>query len=327
MTLSTAQLVELSGKLAAAPHARRLQPGVIRTARTVIGQALSNASPESRARFARLLQIAGLSGSREDQFPETPWPAFESAVPGGPPRIAELLPQSARRTLARDAVTRAATMTPRSAASDEQQPTDDDAAIEAAAAKYGPGDPIGRWGPVQARNGRTVGEPCTAGLELCDDHDVDAWLSEAKSWASYAKQLRDKNVTLQWGGQPSLWPQTARRGERAYQRARDILGADLGFFDSGKIVELQEAQRYAKMALELYLRALEAELGTSVEVSEALSKDTITDPSDRPPIIPPPKLPSLPSLGPYLLVATGVVAGVAALSFIPRRSAPQGGTT
>jgi hypothetical protein len=100
-SLSAAQLVELTGKLAAAPQVRRLRAETTRTARTVLGQALAGASADARARFSRLLQIAGLAGTREDQVPQTPWPAFEPAVPGGPPRIAELLPTEARRTLAR----------------------------------------------------------------------------------------------------------------------------------------------------------------------------------------------------------------------------------
>lgn len=99
--LSAEQLVELAGKLTAAPQVRRLRPEVTRTARTVLGQALAGASPDARARFMRLLQVAGLAGSREDQVPQTPWPAFEPAVPGGPPRIAELLPSGGRRQLAR----------------------------------------------------------------------------------------------------------------------------------------------------------------------------------------------------------------------------------
>lgn len=63
---------------------------------------------------------------------------------------------------------------------------DDLAALEAVIAKYGPGDSIGRWGPVQGFKGRTVGEPCLGMFDACDDYDVDSWLSEAKSWLTPA---------------------------------------------------------------------------------------------------------------------------------------------
>lgn len=182
------------------------------------------------------------------------------------------------------------------------------AELEAAVAKYGPGDAIGRWGPVQGRSGRTVGEPCSGVLDVCTDWDVDAWLAEAKHWTSFAKQLRDANVAPQWGPSPSAWPRTARMGEHAYQRARETIAGDLGYLDSSKVVVLQAAQRYAKVALELFIRALEDELGTTVEVPEILSPDTVTDSNDRPAVVPLPDLPTLPSLGDALKVAAGVVA-------------------
>lgn len=182
------------------------------------------------------------------------------------------------------------------------------AALEAAVAKYGPGDEIGRWGPVQAHSGRTLGEPCSGILDVCTDYDVDAWLSEAKSWASYAKKIRDENVTYQWGPTPSGWPRTARMGEYAYQRARETIAGDLGYLDSAKVETLQAAQRYAKVALELFTRALEEALGKTIEVPDILSQDTVTDHSDRPSITPLPKLPELPSLTGALKVAAGVLS-------------------
>lgn len=198
--------------------------------------------------------------------------------------------------------------------SDETE--DEGAALEAAVAKYGPGDPIGRWGPVQSHHGRTVGEPCLAGLDLCDDYDVDAWLTEAKSWAKYAKAFRDDNVVYQFGDDPSKWPKSARNGERAYQRAREILAGELGFLDSTNVATLQSAQRYAKVALELYVRSVETDIGKTVDMSKykELTHDTVTDPNDTPPVIPPPKLFDLPPIGLYLKIAGGALVGLVALN-------------
>lgn len=115
---TAAQLAELVGKLAAAPVSRRIRPGVTRTARSVLGQAIAGATAEARKRFQRSLELAGLTGVAHDQVPQTPWPAFDAAVPGGPPRIAELLPSQTRLTLARASMAsfRAAGVAPRNAA-------------------------------------------------------------------------------------------------------------------------------------------------------------------------------------------------------------------
>lgn len=115
--LTAAQLVELAGKLAAAPMHRRVRPEVTRTARRVLGQAIASATAEARKRFQRSLELAGLAVVAHDQVPQTPWPAFDPAVPGGPPRIAELLTPRARLTLARASMTnaRAAGVAPRNA--------------------------------------------------------------------------------------------------------------------------------------------------------------------------------------------------------------------
>ncbi|MFZ6184889.1 hypothetical protein [Nannocystis pusilla] len=190
----------------------------------------------------------------------------------------------------------------------EGDPSTEKAELEAAVAKYGPGDALGRWGPVQAHSGRTLGEPCSGVFDVCTDYDVDAWLSEAKSWASFAKQIRDEHVTDQWGPAPSRWPRAARMGEHAYQRARETIAGDLGYLDSAKVATLQAAQRYAKVALELFMRAIEAEVGTTVEIPDILSQDTVTDHADRPGITPLPELPELPSLSGALRVAVGVLS-------------------
>ena len=190
-------------------------------------------------------------------------------------------------------------------------------ALEAAVAKYGPGDPIGRWGPVQAFKGRTVGEPCLAGFDLCDDYDVDSWLTEAKSWTQYAKALRDDNVVHEFGDDVGKWPKTARNGERAYLRARDIIAGDHGFFDSTAVATLQAAQRYAKVALELWTRAIEVSAGKDLDMKkyEELTTDTVTDPVDVPKVIPPPKLADLlPSVPTSVKVAGGVLVGLVALN-------------
>jgi hypothetical protein len=184
----------------------------------------------------------------------------------------------------------------------------DRAALEAAVAKYGPGDAIGRWGPVQAHTGRTVGEPCSGVFDACTDYDVDAWLSEAKSWTDFVKKIRDENVVHQWGATPSNWPRNARMAEYAYKRARETIAGDLGYLDSTKVATLQVAQRYAKVSLELFIRAIESELGKTVEIPAILSQDTVTDRDDRPPIVPLPALPKLPSLGDALKVAAGALS-------------------
>lgn len=116
-SLSAAQLVDAVGKLAAAPMTRRVRPEVTRSARVVLGRALAGASTDARRRFERLLELAGLLGSRADQVPQTPWPAFDPAVPGGPPRIAELLGPAARLALGRAsmAAARVAEVVPRNA--------------------------------------------------------------------------------------------------------------------------------------------------------------------------------------------------------------------
>ncbi|PCC73185.1 hypothetical protein SAMN02745121_08208 [Nannocystis exedens] len=114
---TAAQLAELVGKLAAAPVSRRIRPGVTRTAQSVLGQAIAGATAEARTRFQRSLELAGVTGVAHDQVPQTPWPAFDAAVPGGPPRIAELLPSKTRLKLARASMAsmRAAGVAPRSA--------------------------------------------------------------------------------------------------------------------------------------------------------------------------------------------------------------------
>ena len=199
---------------------------------------------------------------------------------------------------------------------DTNEPSDA-AALEATVAKYGPGDPIGRWGPVQAFKGRTVGEPCLAGFDLCDDYDVDSWLTEAKSWTQYAKELREDNVIYEFGDDVEKWPKTARNGDRAYDRAREIIAGDHGFFDRTVVETLQSAQRYAKVALELYTRALEAKVGKPVDMTKypGLTDDTVTDPADVPKVIPPPKLTDLlPSIPTPVKVAGGVLVGLVALN-------------
>lgn len=195
--------------------------------------------------------------------------------------------------------------------------TETDAAIEAAVAKYGPGDPIGRWGPVQAHRGRTVGEPCLALFAMCDDYDVDAWLTETKWWVKAAKQLREELIVPRWGAAPAEWPQTARNAERAYERAREVLAGELGFLDGARVVTLQSAQRYAKVALELFTRAIEADLNTTVDVDHtSLGHDTIADPEDVPPVIPQPPLPTLPPIGLYLKIGAGALVGIFALKIV-----------
>lgn len=176
----------------------------------------------------------------------------------------------------------------------------------------GAGDSIGRWGPLTTYGGRTQGEPCTGIGDTCGDYDVDAWLSEAKSWVQYAQQMRTTNIVPQWGSDPSKWPDMARSGELAYRAARDLLGGNLGWLDSSKVASLIEAQRYAKLALEGYTLALEKLLNVKVEVSPELF-DKLADPKQRPPVIPLPKLPSFASLiGLPLLLGGAVVVLVLA---------------
>lgn len=159
----------------------------------------------------------------------------------------------------------------------------------------GAGDSVGRWGPLTTYGGRTEGEPCTGIGDTCGDYDVDAWLSEAKSWVQYAQQMRTTNIVPQWGTDSAKWPERARMGELAYRAARDLLGGDLGYLDSSKVATLIEVQRYAKLALEGYVLALEKLLNVKVEVSPELV-DKLSDPKQRPPVIPLPKLPSFSSL-------------------------------
>jgi hypothetical protein len=255
---------------------------------------IAKANAEKEARWGDAIRKEGLLSALH--------PKWYLRVDDGKPPVIQIALQSALENVDPEAVK-----------------DDDQAALETAVAKYGLGDAIGRWGPVQAHSGRTIGEPCLGVLDVCGDYDVDAWLAEAKSWTSYAKKIRDENVTYQWGGVPSTWPRTARIAEYAYQRARETIAGDLGYLDSAKVATLASAQRYAKVALELFMRALEEDLGTTVEVPKELSEDTITDREDRPPITPLPELPKLPSLGLYLKIGAGALVGIAAIALWRRR--------
>lgn len=200
---------------------------------------------------------------------------------------------------------------------DETDIEDDLAALEAVIAKYGPGDSIGRWGPVQGFKGRTVGEPCLGMFDACDDYDVDSWLSEAKSWLKYAQTARDELIVPQWGTALDAWPRLARLGEHAYKRAREVLAGDLGYLDSSKVETLQYVQRWAKVALELYTRAVEADVGeVDMKKYDALTHDTLTDPVDRPAVIPLPKLPELPNIGFYLKLGAATLISLSALGIV-----------
>lgn len=170
----------------------------------------------------------------------------------------------------------------------------------------GAGESIGRWGPLTTYGGRTAGEPCTQMLDMCGDYDVDAWLSEAKKWVQYAQQMRTTNIVPQWGADPSKWPEPARLGELSYRTARDLLGGNQGWTDSAKVASLIEAQKYGKLALEGYTIALEKLLNVKVEVTPELF-DKLTDPAERPPVIPLPKFPSLGSLIGLPLLVGGLV--------------------
>lgn len=184
--------------------------------------------------------------------------------------------------------------------------------VEEAVAKFGPADPIGRWGPVQSYSGRTVGEPCIGTLGVCDDYDVDAWMTEAKSWTSYAKKLREENVVSQFGADVQGWPATARHGEIAYQRARELIGGNTGYLDGDKVLTFVAAQKYAKVAMELYTRAIEAAAfdGHTWDTGD-FAKDTITDSYDTPPVVnPPPSIPLTVWFGLGAGVATAVMVGV-----------------
>lgn len=197
----------------------------------------------------------------------------------------------------------------------ETSEADDLAALEAALAQYGPGDPIGRWGPVQAFKGRTIGEPCQGMFDACDDYDVDIWLAEAKSWTQYARSQRDELIVPRWGSATSEWPRLARLGEHAYERAREVLAGDLGYLDGSKVQTLQVVQRWSKVALELYTRAVVDDVGKNVDMHnyDRLTHDTITEPMDRPTVVPPPRLPGLPPIGLYLKIGAAAVVGLTAL--------------
>ena len=202
---------------------------------------------------------------------------------------------------------------------------DDMSALEAALAQYGPGDPIGRWGPVQAFKGRTVGAPCLGTFDLCDDYDVDTWLGEAKSWLQYAQTLHDDLIVPRWGPGRNDWPRLARLGELALTRARELLAGDLGYLDGSKVATLQQVQRWAKVALELSTRAIEDDVG-EVDMSkyDRLTHDTLTDPADRPTVVPPPKLPELPNFGLAFKLGAATLISLSALGvvyLVRRRSA------
>lgn len=175
----------------------------------------------------------------------------------------------------------------------------------------GAGESIGRWGPVTTWGGRTAGEPCTGLWDTCGDWDLDAWLTEAKKWLQYAQMVRTKNVVYGFGQNVDSWPQEAKLGEVAYNTARDLVAGDLGYLDSTKIQTLIEAQKYAKLALEGYMQALEKDLDVTVEVDPEIV-DKIVDPDETPPVIPWPTLPSLSSL----LGVPLAIGGVALLLFL-----------
>lgn len=176
----------------------------------------------------------------------------------------------------------------------------------------GPGESIGRWGPVTTWGGRTAGEPCTGLFDACTDWDLDAWLTEGKKWLQYAQMMRTNNVVYGFGDNVDTWPKEAKLGEVAYNTARDLIAGDLGYLDSTKIQTLIEAQKYAKLALEGYIQALEKDLDVKVEVDPEIV-DKIVDPNETPPVIPWPSLPSLSSIFGWPL-AIGGIALVLALS-------------
>lgn len=151
---------------------------------------------------------------------------------------------------------------------------------------------IGRWGPVQAPGGRTEGEPCTFGLNLCDDNDVTVWLKEAKQWKGFAHQLRDI-VVNQWGPDTNTWPELARYGELAWVDADKRLAGDLGFFDGAQVASLAQIQRLLKQAMEAWSVALDQVLPKPVEPGPILGYDASENPDDVPPVIPPAELPDV----------------------------------
>lgn len=89
-TLDTMKLVREVSDLAAIPPASRTDALTAR-ARWSAMKAVELATEDGRAAFQKLLEAQSLIGFAADQFPRNPWPAYEPAVPGGPPRIAELL--------------------------------------------------------------------------------------------------------------------------------------------------------------------------------------------------------------------------------------------
>jgi len=126
---------------------------------------------------------------------------------------------------------------------------------------------------------------------MCDDHDVDAWLKEAKSWKGFAHQIRDL-AALKFGPDTAKWPELARYGELAYVNADKILASDLGFFDGSKVDHLAAVQRQLKLGMEAWAVALE-QAGTVIEPGKLVGYDASENPDDVPPVIPPAKLPDL----------------------------------
>lgn len=168
-----------------------------------------------------------------------------------------------------------------------------------------PSDPVGRWGPVAIKSGRTLANPC-AGRAMCTDRDVLDWEVEAKIWADYASKMRAKVAESFFSPDPARWPPKAQLAEQLYVAAREKIGGDPGFWDSSQVQTYANAVFLAKAALELFLQALESMYGKKVDVDPILSKDPITDPSNvpAPPYFPDWPLPSFGSIG---LVLAGVV--------------------
>ncbi|MBZ5715275.1 hypothetical protein [Nannocystis pusilla] len=159
-----------------------------------------------------------------------------------------------------------------------------------------PGESIGRFGPLTTYGGRTEGQPCTGLLDVCDDHDVNAWLEQAKHWTALAKQVRE-TVVETWGPDIALWPQKVGFGEISFNESINLLAGEQGWLDSSKVANAIEVQRLAKTAMELWFQALEQKYGKPLEVDpEGLGYDGLSDPENLPPVIVP-ELPELPNLG------------------------------
>ncbi len=142
----------------------------------------------------------------------------------------------------------------------------------------GPGDRVGRFPPVTAPGGRTMGEPCAGSIFVCSAEDSRAWLVAAKTWLRDAEQTR---ATVR-PSTPGL-----ELAEEIWRKARALAAGPQSVSASIRM------QLLAKTALELLLRACEAS-GQRCQ-APVERPDPLTDPQDVPQDRP--WFPGLPNLG------------------------------